>query len=187
MNLLHVRKPRLNKVPSTQRPLLLCSAWSLQLHDPPAPTSDAARRAVQETYLREHLGPWLISQPEKLRDAHSWHLMRYHGPSSIVVSFRVLGTEEVLNRADPAIRKTLEEHRSGGIVAAMVQEPRGVWETSILPNYGGPAVAEPWARFLAASSMLTVELLIQEPRQDIREQVVAHWLHCCSLITEGTG
>ena len=173
---------------------LLCDSWPLQLPEPATP-DPVARVQVQEEYLARHLGPWLRANGEAaLAGLHSYHFMRYLDAThlspltGIILEFRILGPSPILDAAQAALDGELERQRSAGIVAAYFRKQRGAWHTSLIPAYGGPEMAEPFAAFLSAASKLTLELL-KEPQHPFqsRSMVLDRWAHCFRLVTSCTG
>lgn len=174
-------------------PDLLCASWPLQLYEPATPDS-VSRVRVQEEYLGQHLGPWLRGHANQLGALHSYHFMRYLDAThlghvvGIIIEFRILGLPDVVSDVAPSIDQELAKQKAANTIAEFYRKPDGLWRTSLIPAYGGPAVAEPFAQFLAASSKLTLELLSAPAMPFVsRHMVLEEWGHCFRLVTSCTG
>ena len=92
----------------------------------PEPTSGLSpdRIEAQDTYLREHVGPWLqeLDSPDgPLGRAESFHFMRYVDPShlglkGIVLVIRFLGAVEDLLAIQKDIDARLKSQKANGKV-----------------------------------------------------------------------
>jgi hypothetical protein len=174
--------------------VLAAQAWRVQLPEPASPDA-ASRIRVQEEYLGREIVPWLVNtQPVWLAGLHSYHIMRYLDPThlqnigGIALVFRFLADPPLLASAQPQIDSTFQAHKARGVVHDFAIDPPSPWAASVPLAYGGPPVADPWARFLASSTALALNLL-GTPRYDFqaRALMTQNWVHCFGLVTRGVG
>lgn len=168
-----------------------CAAWIITIPEPPS-NAFASRLKAQEDYLGSQLAPWLLDgPPASLASCHSFHFMRYidathEGHGGITIELRVLGTADAVQQATSDVQAKLEAQQNDGAIVKFEPKKTSDWQTA--EDYGGTDLNEAFARLLASSARLALELL-RQPRRDFasRTAVVENWAHCVRLVAGGLG